>query len=263
MEDLSNGTNGKSAAVYVGWSTFKTCILDGLTHGGVPNTINRTVFPGQSGGVQNQLLTGLKFLGLTDEKGKPTRALHDLTVTDESARKQALAEILRASYRDVFDLDVARTTPKELSDTMVASYNVNGDTREKAVRFFLAAAQYAGIQLSPYLLKANGGNGRKRARRARTAEPTPPAGLPVAATAAAPVSPTDGSQHTVALASGGTVTVIVSMNPFKLSPEDRTFVFGLVDKLRDYENKQIVDVAEDDDDEEEDEDENSFGGRAP
>jgi hypothetical protein len=151
MDDLSTGTSGKSAAVYVGWSTFKSCILEGLTHGGLPTAINRTVFPGQSGGVQNQLLTGLKFLGLIDEKGRPTQALKDLTVEDESARKQALAEVLRASYRDVFELDIARTTPKELSDTMVASYNVSGDTREKAVRFFLAAAQYAGIQLSPYL----------------------------------------------------------------------------------------------------------------
>jgi hypothetical protein len=254
-DDGDTGINGKSAAVYVGWATFKSCILEGLTHGGLPNTINRSVFPGQSGGVQAQLLSSLKFLDLTDEKGKPTKALHDLTVPDESARKQALEAILRARYAAIFDLGIERTTMDELTKTMADSYGVSGDTKGKAVRFFLGAAQYAGIPLSAYLLKASGGtNGRRRTRRARTGDPTPAPAAPPQFSATPQSTPAGGSQHTISLVSGGSVTIAVSLDMFKLTPEDRAFVFGLIDKLTEYEKKNRVE----DDDEKEEEDEVEF-----
>jgi hypothetical protein len=40
----------------------------------------------------------------------------------------------------------------------------------------------------------------------------------------------------VTLKSGGTLTVTASMDVFKLSPADRTFVFSLIDKLSEYES---------------------------
>jgi hypothetical protein len=271
MDDLSNSG---SSAVYVGWSTFKNHVLEGLTHGGLPTMINRSVFSGQSGGVQSQLLTGMKFLGLTDERGKPTKALHDLTVPDESSRKQALAEVLRASYPDVFKLDIGRTTPQELADTMASSYNVNRDTKERAVRFFLAAAQYAGIQLSPYLLKTNGAaNGRRAKRRARTVEPaptpTPTASPPAPAAPTTPATPTSGQQRMVSLVSGaGSITLSVSVDPFRLTSDDRAFIFKMIDLLTEYEktnksnmNERQID-EEDTDEDKDDEDDNEFGGPA-
>jgi hypothetical protein len=48
--------------------------------------------------------------------------------------------------------------------------------------------------------------------------------------------PTTGTSRTVELKSGGTLTVMASMDVFKLTPDDRNFVFSLIDKLNEYEN---------------------------
>jgi hypothetical protein len=45
-----------------------------------------------------------------------------------------------------------------------------------------------------------------------------------------------GTARQVTLKSGGTLTVTASMDVFKLSPADRTFVFSLIDKLSEYES---------------------------
>lgn len=47
--------------------------------------------------------------------------------------------------------------------------------------------------------------------------------------------PPAGTSRSVALASGGTLTVSASMDVFGFSPDDRTFVFDLIDKLLKYE----------------------------
>jgi hypothetical protein len=47
-----------------------------------------------------------------------------------------------------------------------------------------------------------------------------------------------GEAKTVELRSGGTLTLSASVKFFDMASEDRTFVFDLIDKLRDYEQKQ-------------------------
>jgi len=56
---------------------------------------------------------------------------------------------------------------------MEESYNVSGDTVEKAVRFFVSALNYAGIAVSPLLKKAgsNGAGGSKKETCAPTKVP--------------------------------------------------------------------------------------------
>ena len=46
-----------------------------------------------------------------------------------------------------------------------------------------------------------------------------------------------GGRQTVKLTSGGEIEMRVSVNPFSLSREDREFVFGLIDKLTEYQKK--------------------------
>src|SRR3989442_1209300 len=125
----------KATAAYVAWGTVRNS-LDGFSQA-VPNRIDRTVFPGLSGGTQSQLLAALKFLGLITSEGKPTPALHGVAVPDEAARKKKLEAIIRDKYADLFSLDLMKTTPALLEEKMRESYNVSGSTRDKAVRFFL------------------------------------------------------------------------------------------------------------------------------
>jgi hypothetical protein len=228
----------KKAAVYVAWTTFKNAI-EALAKAAVPNRVDKTVFPGMAGGVQSQLFAGLRFLGLIDDDSKPTTKLHGLAVQDETARKVALNAIIRESYADVFALDLVKTTPGELTERMRSAYGVGGDTAEKAVRFFLAAVSYLDIPVSPLFktAKANGNSGtvagapRRRRRTAPTktadAEPPPPNPTPAST----------GESRTVTLKSGGTLTLSASTGFFSLSSTDRNFVFGLIDKLEEYERQ--------------------------
>jgi hypothetical protein len=222
------------AAVYVAWSTFKNA-LDGLAQG-IPNRVDRSAFPGLAGGVQSQLLAGMKFLGLITDDHHPTKALHLVAVPDEAARKEKLAQILRDRYSELFALDLMKVTPAQLAEQMGASYSVSGATREKAIRFFLSAVEYVGIPVSR-LFKSKSGNGTASARRRRPVRPRGPvsAGDPTPGAEPGPVQPGGGTTRVVKLKSGGTLTVLASLDLFSLSPTDRTFVFELIDRLEKYE----------------------------
>jgi hypothetical protein len=221
------------AAVYVSFSTFENSITQ-LAQG-VPNVIDRTVFPGLSGGVQSQLFAGMRFLGLIDEKSRPLKDLHDLAVTDEAARNKKLEALLRKHYAALFALNLEKTTPGEANQVMRDSYGVSGDTAEKAMRFFLSAAERVGIPLSPLFKTAkatpNGASGSAGATRKRAKKsPKGDEDLPVVPPAAA------GESRTVTLRSGGVLTISASTGFLALSSEDRKFVFDLIDKLADYES---------------------------
>jgi hypothetical protein len=227
----SDGTN---TAAYVAWGTLRNAI-EGLAQG-VHERIDRTAFPGLSGGAQTALLGALRFLGLITVDGTPTSILHELAVPDEATRKKHLEAIIRERYADVFALNLTKTTPALLEEKMGASYGVSGSTRDKAVRLFLAMLDYLEIPISP--LFKRGGNGsvagtprRRRgpATRTKSAEPEPPAPT------IAPAAVTSGTTRVVKLKSGGTLTVSASLDLFALIPSDRKFVFDLIDKLEEYE----------------------------
>jgi hypothetical protein len=234
--------NGTKAAVYVSWATFKNS-LEELAQG-VPNQIDRTAFPGMAWGVQSQLLAGLKFLGLIDEKLKPLPLLHDLAVPDEAVRKAKLGAILHERYAALFALDLTKTTPAQLDDQMTVSYNVKGATREKAVRFFLSAADYVDTPMSS-LLKPSRPAGNGTPVRRRRSQPVVRRAIPPAAasTSGEPVGPTHGTKRTVKLKSGGTLTLAVSVDLFTLTADDRGFVFEFIDKLSKYEGQNQEDEA--------------------
>ena len=113
-----------------------TNTLDALAQN-MPNRIDRSAFPGQSGAGQNQLLLTFRFFGLINEDGRPTPTLHAVAVADESQRRAALRKLIEQKYPPLFALNLMKTTPAEFAEQMTKVYNVTGDTRLKATRFFL------------------------------------------------------------------------------------------------------------------------------
>jgi hypothetical protein len=222
-----------SPSAYMPWGTF-TNTLDQFADG-IPNRIDKSVFPGQSGGTQTQLINGFKWLGLINEDGRPQPALQAVAVRDEDARKAALKVIIEAKYADLFALNLTKTTPSELDEQMTASYNVTGDTRVKAKRFFLSAAQYLGVPVSPLLMRdrsTGSAQGATRRRRTRQrAEPEDQMESPI------PPPKTNGTSRSITLRSGGTLTLSATLDLFSLGAEDRAFVFELIDRLDVYEKK--------------------------
>jgi hypothetical protein len=236
-------TEKKVSAAYVSWGTFKKA-LEQLSQGVPPNRIDRTVFPGIAWAVQNQLFTALRFLGFIDSTNKPTDQLGAYaTLEEEDARKAFLQAILESQYSALFALDLKKTTPGELAQKMGESYGVGGDTKEKAVRFFLSASDYVGVELSPlFEMGKKTGNAnttaqsRGRRRIARAVRVTPISPEPAT---------NGGTSRTVTLASGGTLTISASLDLFALSADDRKFVFQLIDQLESYEKSHVTTASTD------------------
>ena len=232
----------KSAAVYVSWSTFKNAIESLLDHG-VPNHIDRSTFGKLSGGVQGQLLAGLKFLGLIDEDSKPTKFLHELVVDNEEERKTKLRAILKERYAKLFELDLEKTTPDQLSKRIGEAYNVGGDTREKAIRFFLLAATYAEVPISKLFSVSSA---TVQSRVVRTRRRSSIKSKAEGQSGGNQGEFTSGTSRTINLVSGGVLTLTASLDLFSLTPDDRKFVFDLIDELDGYEKGHVKKVGGDD-----------------
>ncbi len=121
-------------------------------------------------------MTAMRFLNLiTDPGDEPTPTLVRLVKTSE--RKEVLSEVIQAKYEPLFnEIDVTRATLGQLEQAFGRLYKVEGDTRRKAITFFLHATQFAGIPLSTFITNKTKAprtvakpNGRAPVRRSRPA----------------------------------------------------------------------------------------------
>ena len=218
---------------YIPWKTFMNTVDALAEH--MPNRIDPSAFPGQSGAMKSQILIALRFFGFILEDGKPSQALLSVAVKDENARKAAFRKLLDQKYAPLIALTLTKTTPSEFGEKMTEVYNISGDTRLKATRFFLNAAEYLDIKVSPLLqrdkTKAIGTPSPTRKRRTRQrvedADDDDDDDQEERASAA--------ESRSVELRSGGTLTLSATTKFMALSAADRKFVFDLIDKLEEYE----------------------------
>jgi hypothetical protein len=143
--------------------------------------------------------------------------LHRLAA-DVASRPATLREVLQHAYGDVLNTVSTATTAAAIEQAL-SSFRVSGATHRKAVSFLVQACRYAGIPVSKELTA-----------KMRVSHPK-------AAANAAPGT-TETTTITVTLISGGELTLSGRFNPFTLSPDDRRFVFRLVDELGAYRMKQ-------------------------
>jgi hypothetical protein len=238
----------KKTPPYLPFKTFVNS-LDTFSQG-LPTIIDRTIWRSQAGLTQGLIMNTYRFLGLVDEYNSPTEALH-VMVSETEQRSTILRGLIEASYGEQFGLDFTATTPKVLEDMFVDFYAVTGATKQKAITFFLKAARFANIPLSAFLMTQirNSATRRKRTKGKNAPLVTGETG----GDTLNPVTPsTPGAEtHSIRLVSGGTVTISISFNPFKMPPEDRTFVFSLIDKIQDYEKSHPLEALVGDDEEDE------------
>jgi hypothetical protein len=236
----------KNAAAYLPFKTFLSAI-EALEHG-IPKKIDRTIWRTQSYIVQTQIIMALRFLGLVDEDDNPTLEMHHF-VEKKSDRKTMLKNLLIHAYRPIIDLDLTKTTPKMLDDAM-EQYNVSGDTKKKAVRFFLQAAKYVEMPLHPLLSsQIRNTNGP---RKKRTIKPAFIGDMNGAADPAYNPDVRATSTQAAGLSNGGKVVLQVFGDPFALPSEERNLIFELVDKLRKHAESNPVGNDSDGSEDEED-----------
>src|SRR5688572_27599073 len=105
----------------------------------VPDTLDSSAFHSFSGAVKSQMMVALRSTGLITADGDTTPALRQLAnAADE--RPAALRPIIESTYAAILALAASNATPAQFEAAMrqVAG---SGDTYNKAVTFFVAAAQ--------------------------------------------------------------------------------------------------------------------------
>jgi hypothetical protein len=225
-ENHQDSTEQVAPAPYLPFLTFLSAI-SALEHG-IPKKLDRTIWPSQSGLIQSQILMALRFFELVDEQDHPTDLLHELVDENEN-RAGIITKMVNHSYRALIDHDLTKMTPKMLEDEM-ERYNVSGETKRKAVTFFLRAAKFAGMPMHP-LLSAMVRNTGPRKRKSRKGTFIGD----INGRADVPYQPAPAANtKTIRLSNGGTISLSISADPFTLPSEDRQFVFELIDKLQAY-----------------------------
>ena len=136
---------------YLAYKTFVS-VIDFLASSGLPNRIDKSLFPSQSGAVQGLIIAALEYLDLIDSKGLPTSKLEELVATNEVGRPQILEQILRSQYRFIFTdgFDLEKTTTAQLEEGF-RSQGIGGETVRKCMTFFLQACKAAKIRVSPHI----------------------------------------------------------------------------------------------------------------
>jgi hypothetical protein len=157
----------KTSAPYGPFSTFDTALDKLGSMPTLPPRIDHTVFTSFAGAAKSHVIGTFRFFDLIDEAGAPTQALKDLTKNKEG-RKAAVRQLIKDHYPNISENDLAGSSPAQLDARLGdKTYNISGDTRQKARSFLIKAAEFAELPISP-LLKQRGSRG-PRPRRARNA----------------------------------------------------------------------------------------------
>ena len=148
-----------------------------------------------------------------------------------------MAHLLVSYYPTQLALSDRSATEKQLNDSFEADFGVNGELRHKAVTFFLQAARFAGIKLSPHFPITRLGSGRPAGIRPKTTTPrkartdNPSVGTPKGSLLSP--KPAQGEQLTVRLGDAGFVTLLVDIRWLALPIDKLTAVRSAIKAIED------------------------------
>jgi len=237
----------KRTVAYVPFKTFLNAI-ESLEHG-LPNVVDRTVWPSYSGVMQSQVLGAFRFLGLINAVGVPTPELQKL-IEDKASRKAQLRKLLERSYASLVKRDLTKMSAGSF-DTAMREYGVTGDTHRKASSFFLQAARYAELPLSPYILKQTRNVSGTRKRRVVAPVLQPREQYVGDISGVADKGPDSGGPtKSIMLENSITLSLRTSADTFKMTGSDRQFVLGLLEQMEKYEAEHASDEGKEANDQE-------------
>jgi hypothetical protein len=229
----------KAVVPYLPWKTF-VAVLESLTKF-LPDHVHPSMWPTYSGGVRGQVLATLKFLKLIEEDGAPTPLLRKITTSDQQTWPALIREALKGSYVSLMACDLTKATPGSF-DAEVRKLGQEGETHRKAASFFVQAAKFAGVPLSP-LLTRKGGLSSTRAKRTKTASrksvaevnknkgPNPESDDPLAFLGNIEAS---GVRKVVFLDNDATLVLLLDKNFGELPSAQRKFVNEMIDKMETF-----------------------------
>jgi hypothetical protein len=135
----------------------------------MPPQIDKTFLAG-SNQSRTQTMNALKALELIEDDGSLTEDLIAL-VKAGKGRPAAVARVLERFYPEPVRLGTVNATQQQL-DKALEDYGVSGSTTRKAVSFYLKAADYANVPVSPHFKTPSKSTPRKRRTKKAPRRPT-------------------------------------------------------------------------------------------
>jgi len=137
------------------YATFPSFLnfINKLRETQVPSRIDPSVFGNASGSVSYSIIAALKSLGLIRADGTPEPRFIDFVKADDEARKGIMESIIALGYPTLSQgsINIRTTTAGQFDEHIREAYDVKGSTVDKVATFFIAAAKYAGMEISPHL----------------------------------------------------------------------------------------------------------------
>jgi hypothetical protein len=218
--------SSKVQVAYVPYRTFKSAI-ELLEQHGLPNRIDRTLWPSFSGVIQSQLIASFRFFHLITPDGTPTPRLETL-VREKDSRKANLQQMLKEAYPKLVAIDLTKATIGQFNDAM-RKYELSPETTKKASSFFLQAAKDAALPMSKHILY--------KTRAVRKRKPVSASPRNGSTPASHITSLSTGPVRTIQLDGDVTLTMMTSADTFSMTKSDREFVSQLLDLLDRYEDE--------------------------
>jgi hypothetical protein len=226
-----SGENSFSPPYNVPWATFLNTAERAAND--LPNKIDRSYLDSMAGSIQTYVIAAFKSFELIDDEARPT-GLKRLAAEPEG-RPAFIAELLHKHYGPIIELGRTKSTSGELEQRFAETFPaINGESRKKAIRFFLSAAAYAQLNLSPLWKVPKVSTSSSGARRGSKRKSTPPP-TGSGATTGSNAGHGAGDSKIVQIGEAGTATFSVNVNPLKMTKRDREFIFTVIDMMIDYE----------------------------
>ena len=225
---------------YVSWTTLIN-LLNKLGEGALPNRIDKGLLDTYSGATQAQVLSTMRGLDMIGDNGKIQPRLIRL-VNEPDQRKGVWREILDQYYHEQMKLAEQNATAQQLWESF-QKYEFKGSTLRKAIVFYLKAVEFAEAPTSQFFKAPKAQQSKSGNRKTKIAQPKPD----TFDVNEAETSDIDFQKLT--LPSGGSFRFSIDVDLYRLSEQEREFIFGLIDQIRDFEDSiGEADLDEDEDD---------------
>ncbi|MDM3973276.1 DUF5343 domain-containing protein [Mycobacterium marseillense] len=129
---------------YIAFKTL-TDVVERMERDDIPTRVDPSYLDSYAGGYRPTVISNLQTLGLLGKGGEPTERLEALVYANEAERQRLVGELISEFYSDIFALGL-NSTQSQFLEAFVAK-GVRGDTRRKAISFFLKACAYSGVKV--------------------------------------------------------------------------------------------------------------------
>jgi hypothetical protein len=229
---------------YVSWVTFTNFLDEKVNDETLPTELDKSWLDTYSGSNQAMILSTLKFFELIDDDNRVLRKLKEVANSTE-ARRHHFKYVLEKRYAPLVEHGRQKATAQKMHEWFGEEFDFKGSTLTKAEGFYIAAAEYAGVTLSPnFKPKASSksaGNGARGRRSRQATASASPAFTPLPAVA----TKTGASSVEVDFGPAGQVTLSVNVDWLGLSDVAFTELRKLIKDLESLAAKEAV-VADED-----------------